>query len=146
MTDLTPAMLDVHDAAEILDIHPESVRRLIRQGVIKAQKFGPKYFIGEAFMDKFADAYDPRPWRGEIVVDGDGGNAPRILNPHDAVATIDGREIEYTVVAYERDGRWYDGRVHEVPVCDVCDRPANWSDGHSHYCARHDPLPMREVT
>ncbi len=52
---------DVHFAAQRLKIHPESVKRLIRQGELPARKFANKWFIHEDMLDQFAQHYVPRP-------------------------------------------------------------------------------------
>jgi excisionase family DNA binding protein len=44
-----------------LKIHPESVRRLIRQGKLPAIKFGNKWLVERATLEQFASHYDPRP-------------------------------------------------------------------------------------
>ena len=51
----------VDDASKRLKIHPESVRRLIRQGKLPAIKFGNKWLIERATLEQFASHYDPRP-------------------------------------------------------------------------------------
>ena len=49
------------EAAKILNIHPESVRRLARKGAIKRRKVGGKFLFEYSHIKKFADTYDPRP-------------------------------------------------------------------------------------
>ena len=49
------------EAGQRLKIHPESVRRLIRQGKLPAIKFGNKWLIERATLEQFASHYDPRP-------------------------------------------------------------------------------------
>lgn len=51
----------VDDVSKRLKIHPESVRRLIRQGKLPAIKFGNKWLIERATLEQFASHYDPRP-------------------------------------------------------------------------------------
>jgi excisionase family DNA binding protein len=51
----------VWDAAERLGIHPESVRRLIRQGRLPAQKFANSWLIARHVLEQFANGYDGRP-------------------------------------------------------------------------------------
>jgi excisionase family DNA binding protein len=51
----------VREAAERLNIHPESVRRLIRQGKLPATKFANAWLIDRAVLEQFASHYDPRP-------------------------------------------------------------------------------------
>ena len=46
----TDTLLTVTEAAEKLGIHPESVRRLIRQGRIKAEKHGNSYLISSSIV------------------------------------------------------------------------------------------------
>jgi excisionase family DNA binding protein len=51
----------VREAADKLRIHPESVRRLIRQGKLPAKKFANSWLIEQAVLEQFASHYDPRP-------------------------------------------------------------------------------------
>lgn len=53
----------VAEAAERLNIHPESVRRLIRSGKLPARKFANAWLIEKATLEQFASNYDPRPGR-----------------------------------------------------------------------------------
>ncbi len=52
---------DVDEVGQRLKIHPESVRRLIRQGKLPAIKFGNKWLVEISTLDQFASRYDPRP-------------------------------------------------------------------------------------
>jgi excisionase family DNA binding protein len=51
----------VGEAAKRLNIHPESVRRLIRTGKLSARKFANTWLIERAMLEQFANHYDPRP-------------------------------------------------------------------------------------
>lgn len=51
----------VAEAAKRLNIHPESVRRLIRGGKLPARKFANTWLIERTTLDQFASNYDPRP-------------------------------------------------------------------------------------
>ncbi len=51
----------VDAVSERLNIHPESVRRLIRQGKLPAIKFGNKWLVEKSILEQFASRYDPRP-------------------------------------------------------------------------------------
>ena len=51
----------VDKVAERLQIHPESVRRLIRQGKLPAIKFGNKWLVEKVVLEQYASHYDPRP-------------------------------------------------------------------------------------
>ncbi len=51
----------VEAVAERLRIHPESVRRLIRQGKLPAIKFGNKWLVEKVVLEQYASHYDPRP-------------------------------------------------------------------------------------
>ncbi|GAB4472489.1 MAG: hypothetical protein Kow00124_10590 [Anaerolineae bacterium] len=51
----------VAEAAKRLNIHPESVRRLIRAGKLPARKFANTWLIDRTTLDQFASNYDPRP-------------------------------------------------------------------------------------
>ncbi len=52
---------DVREVSKRLNVHPESVRRLIRQGKLPAIKFGNKWLVDKATLEQFASRYDPRP-------------------------------------------------------------------------------------
>jgi len=52
---------DVEEAARRLGIHPESVRRLIRQGKLPAIRFSNKWLMEKHVLEQFASHYDPRP-------------------------------------------------------------------------------------
>ena len=52
---------DVAEVAKRLRIHPESVRRLIRQGKLPAIKFGNKWLVDKVVLEQYANRYDPRP-------------------------------------------------------------------------------------
>jgi excisionase family DNA binding protein len=47
----------VDDVADALDIHPESVRRLIRQGRIQARKLGNQWLVSRLYLSGYAAAY-----------------------------------------------------------------------------------------
>ena len=51
----------VDEVAKRLNIHPESVRRLIRQGKLPAIKFGNKWLVEKVNLAQFASHYDPQP-------------------------------------------------------------------------------------
>jgi excisionase family DNA binding protein len=51
----------VQEAAKRLNIHPESVRRLIRSGKLPARKFANTWLIERDVLEQFASHYDPRP-------------------------------------------------------------------------------------
>jgi len=51
----------VTEAAKRLNIHPESVRRLIRSGKLLARKFANTWLIERNQLEQFASHYDPRP-------------------------------------------------------------------------------------
>lgn len=53
--------LTVAEAAKRLNIHPESVRRLIRFGKLPARKFANTWLIEDSTLEQFASHYDPRP-------------------------------------------------------------------------------------
>ncbi|MDE2746389.1 MAG: helix-turn-helix domain-containing protein [Chloroflexota bacterium] len=55
--------LDIVEAARELNIHPQSMRRLIKQGRIPARQYGGKYLIERDQLLMFKANYDPRPGR-----------------------------------------------------------------------------------
>ena len=59
--DLLENYAGVAEVSKRLNIHPESVRRLIRQGKLPAIKFGNKWLVEKATLDQYASRYDPRP-------------------------------------------------------------------------------------
>lgn len=52
--------VDVLQASRILRVHPETIRRLIRQGDIPARKVANKWFIAKDQLAQFAGYYDRR--------------------------------------------------------------------------------------
>lgn len=50
--------IDVIEASKILDVHPETVKRLIREGKLTATKFGNKWIMQRDRLQVFANTYD----------------------------------------------------------------------------------------
>lgn len=63
MSDEFENYVTVAEVAERLNIHPESVRRLIRAGKLPARKFANAWLIDKTTLEQFASNYDPRPGR-----------------------------------------------------------------------------------
>ncbi len=61
MTENFENYVTVTEAAKRLNIHPESVRRLIRSGKLLARKFANTWLIERNQLEQFASHYDPRP-------------------------------------------------------------------------------------
>ena len=55
--------LDLVEASRELQIHPQSLRRLIKQKKIPAMMFAGKYLIERDKLEMFKANYDPRPGR-----------------------------------------------------------------------------------
>lgn len=47
------------DAADVLRLHPETVKRLCRQGDIQGTKLGNTWLIRKDVLDSFAQTYSP---------------------------------------------------------------------------------------
>jgi excisionase family DNA binding protein len=58
--------LDLVESARILGIHPQSLRRLIKQKKVPAVLFAGKYLIDRDALNQFKANYDPRPGRKAI--------------------------------------------------------------------------------
>jgi excisionase family DNA binding protein len=58
--------LDLVEAARILGIHPQSLRRLIKAKKVPAVLFAGKYLIERDKIEMFKSNYDPRPGRKPI--------------------------------------------------------------------------------
>jgi excisionase family DNA binding protein len=58
--------LDLVEAAQVLGIHPQSLRRLIKKGNMPARLFAGKYMIERDKLEMFKANYDPRPGRKPI--------------------------------------------------------------------------------
>jgi len=56
--------VDVIEASKILQVHPETVKRLIREGKLAATKFGNKWIMEYDRLQVFANTYDGR--RGRV--------------------------------------------------------------------------------
>ena len=50
--------VDVIEASKILDVHPETVKRLIRAGKLTATKFGNKWIMERDRLQVFENTYD----------------------------------------------------------------------------------------
>ena len=50
--------VDVIEASKILDVHPETVKRLIREGKLSATKFGNKWIMERDRLQMFAATYE----------------------------------------------------------------------------------------
>ena len=61
MDQILPDYFKVTEAARHLGIHPESVRRLYRQGKIKGFKVGNSLLFPRNVVEAFAQNYDNRP-------------------------------------------------------------------------------------
>jgi excisionase family DNA binding protein len=59
--DLLENYADVNQVSKRLGIHPESVRRLIRDGKLPAIKFGNKWLVEKSLLEQFASSYIGRP-------------------------------------------------------------------------------------
>ena len=55
--------LDLVEAARELGIHPQSLRRLIKQKRVPATMFAGKYLVERDKFETFKANYDPRPGR-----------------------------------------------------------------------------------
>ena len=60
--------VDVIEAAKILGVHPETVKRLIREGKLTATKFGNKWIMELHRLQVFASTYDGRRGRGRRLL------------------------------------------------------------------------------
>ncbi len=50
--------VDVIEASKILNVHPETVKRLIREGKLTATKFGNKWIMERDRLQMFANTYN----------------------------------------------------------------------------------------
>ena len=60
--------VDVIEASKILDVHPETVKRLIREGKLTATKFGNKWIMELDRLRVFANTYDGRRGRARRLL------------------------------------------------------------------------------
>ena len=60
--------VDVIEASKILDVHPETVKRLIREGKLAATKFGNKWIMDLNQLRVFAATYDGRRGRARRLL------------------------------------------------------------------------------
>ncbi len=59
-----PDYLTVEEAAEMLDYHPESVRQLIRDGKLRADKKGTMWLVYREAVEEFKKAVEGKAKRG----------------------------------------------------------------------------------
>ena len=60
--------IDVIEASKILGVHPETVKRLIREGKLTATKFGNKWIIEADRLRVFANTYGGRRGRSRRLL------------------------------------------------------------------------------
>ena len=60
--------LTANEAAQRLHVHPETVKRLCRQGDLRAEKVRNTWLIHSDVLDVFAGTYDSRPGARKRVV------------------------------------------------------------------------------
>lgn len=58
----------VHEVARRLDIHDESLRRLIRIGTIPATKIGGQWYIDKEQLNLFAATYDGKTGKRKRII------------------------------------------------------------------------------
>ena len=63
MEDLLDRYVGVNEAARRLGIHPETVKRLCRQGDLPGRRFGNKWIIDRERLEVFAGTYQPKRGR-----------------------------------------------------------------------------------
>ncbi len=66
MSDLFDNYLDLVEAARVLSIHPQSLRRLIKLKRVPARLYAGKYLVERDQLEMFKTNYDPRPGRKPI--------------------------------------------------------------------------------
>lgn len=67
MIDLS-GYLNTRDAAKRLGIHEESFRRIVRMGVVRAEKIGGQWYIDKTQFDLFRATYDPKTGRRKTII------------------------------------------------------------------------------
>ena len=60
--------VDVMQASKILDVHPETVKRLIREGKLTATKFGNTWIMERDRLQVFASTYDRNRGRAKRLL------------------------------------------------------------------------------
>lgn len=60
--------VDVLEASRILKVHPETVKRLIREGKLPATKFGNKWIMDRERLLVFASTYIGRRGRVKMLL------------------------------------------------------------------------------
>ena len=54
-------LYDVQEIAKAFDMTPQSIRRVLREGRIKARKFGTRWYVTEEAMREYLLGYDNEP-------------------------------------------------------------------------------------
>ena len=52
---------DVQEIAKMFDMTPQSIRRFLREGRIKARKFGTRWYVTEEAMREYLLGHDNEP-------------------------------------------------------------------------------------
>jgi len=61
--------LDVLEASKYLNTHPETTKRLIRMGKLRAEKAGSKWWIRKEDLETFAAHRNPKTGRIKTLFD-----------------------------------------------------------------------------
>ena len=61
MASLFEDYADIIEASQVLNVHPNTVRRLIHEGRLPATQFAGKYLIERDKLEMFRATYDSRP-------------------------------------------------------------------------------------
>ena len=90
--------VDVTEASKVLRVHPETVKRLIREGKLPATKFGNKWVIERDRLQVFANTYDGRRGRVRRLLrprsGGQKGEVAERLGVHDVSQVFSGRVLD----------------------------------------------------
>lgn len=60
--------VNVHEASKRLEVHEETIRRLLRSGALQGEKLGVQWFIPKERLVAFANAYDAKTGRRRKLI------------------------------------------------------------------------------
>ena len=61
-------LVSVRQASRRLEVHEETIRRLLRSGALQGEKLGAQWFIPKDKLVAFANAYDPKTGRRRKLI------------------------------------------------------------------------------
>jgi excisionase family DNA binding protein len=60
--------VSVREACRRIGVHEETIRRLVRSGILKAEKIGNQWFIKREELSLFSATYNPKTGKRKYMI------------------------------------------------------------------------------